>query len=137
MSYTIIEDEGIVIRDSDNKIVSPAQSFDDPDFQTYNTWANTPGNTPTIIASRGGVPPIVPEVVTMRQARLALLAVGKLADVTAAINSLPSPEKEAAQIEWEFSTTVVRTHGLVEQLSPVLGFTSEELDSLFLAAASY
>lgn len=46
--YTIILDQGIVIRDSDNKVVAPCESAEDPDFVIYNAWANTPGNMPTI-----------------------------------------------------------------------------------------
>ena len=47
--YTIILDQGIVIRDSDQKVVAPCQSDQDPDFVEYNTWANTPGNYPTVL----------------------------------------------------------------------------------------
>lgn len=46
--YTIILDEGIVIRDSDGVVVSPCQSDQDPDFVVYNTWANEGGNPTTI-----------------------------------------------------------------------------------------
>ena len=45
--YTIILDQGIVIRDSDGKIVAPAESDQDPDFVEYNNWANA-GGQPTI-----------------------------------------------------------------------------------------
>lgn len=76
----------------------------------------------------------VPQVVTMRQARLALLAAGKLNDVSTAIDQLPSPQKEAAHIEWEFSSTVERNRPLVQALGPLLGLTEEELDNLFRMA---
>ena len=49
--YTIILDEGIVIRDSDGVVVAPCQSDQDPDFITYNTWANK-GGIPTIYNTR-------------------------------------------------------------------------------------
>lgn len=77
----------------------------------------------------------VPAKVTMRQARLALLAAGKLAAVSAAINALPSPQKEAAQIEWEYSQEVQRHTGFVSLLAPVLGMNAEALDQLFVTAA--
>ena len=77
----------------------------------------------------------IPQVVTMRQARLALLGAGKLASVTAAINTLPSPQKEAAQIEWEYSQTVERNRGFVLLLSAALGLTDAQLDALFVTAA--
>lgn len=81
-------------------------------------------------------PVAVPQIVTMRQARLALLGAGKLAAVNDAINALPSPAKESAQIEWEFSNEVNRQNGLVSQLAPLLGMTDADLDALFIAAAA-
>lgn len=73
-------------------------------------------------------------VVDMRQARLALLAAGKLADVDAAIAELPSPQREAVQIEWEYGTRVRRTSPLVINLMPALGIDDVEMDQLFRAA---
>jgi len=81
-------------------------------------------------------PVAVPQIVTMRQARLALLGAGKLAAVNAAINALPSPTKEAAQIEWEYSQEVQRHNGFVSLLAPVLGMTEADLDALFVAGAA-
>lgn len=78
----------------------------------------------------------VPEVVTMRQARLALLQVGLLSNVEAAINSLASPQKEAAQIEWEYSQEVQRDKELVALLAPALGLNDAQLDALFVLAAT-
>lgn len=82
-------------------------------------------------------PPVpVPEVVTMRQTRLALLQAGKLANVDAAIAVLPSPNKEAAQISWEYSTEVRRDSDLLKQLAPVLGLDDAAIDALFIQAAT-
>ena len=77
----------------------------------------------------------VPQQVTMRQARLALLSAGLLDDVDAAIAALPSPQKEVARIEWEYSQEVQRHSGFVSVLAPALGMTDEQTDELFLAAA--
>jgi hypothetical protein len=76
-----------------------------------------------------------PQVVTMRQARLALLGAGLLDDIDAAINSLPRPQKEAARIEWEYSQEVQRHNGFVSVLVPILGLTEAQTDALFIAAA--
>lgn len=78
---------------------------------------------------------LVPKEVTMRQARLALRAAGKLAAVAAAIDAMPSPTKEDAQIEWEYSNTLRRDHPLVAALGPALNLTGEQLDGLFITAA--
>ena len=77
----------------------------------------------------------VPAEVTMRQARLALLAAGKLAAVDAAINALPDPPKTAALIEWEYSNAVRRDSQFVALLGPALGLDAAGLDALFIAAA--
>lgn len=78
----------------------------------------------------------VPAIVTMRQARLALLAAGLLAGVNAAIESLPSPQKEAARIEWEYSQTVERYRPFVLTIGAALNLTSAQLDDLFVQAAT-
>lgn len=78
----------------------------------------------------------VPQSITMRQARLALLNVGLLASVAAAIGALPSPSKEAAQIEWDHSQTVERHRPFVQSLSAALGLTGAQLDALFTEAAT-
>jgi hypothetical protein len=79
---------------------------------------------------------VIPSVVTMRQARLALLETSKLHLVDLAIDSLPSPQKEAAQIEWEYSGEVHRNKEFVLLLGAALGLTSEDLDNLFLLAST-
>jgi hypothetical protein len=82
------------------------------------------------------LPPVagVPQEVTMRQARLALNGMGKLAAVDAAIAAMPEPTRTQAQITWEFSSTVQRTQPLVLSLGPLLGLTSADIDLLFTTA---
>jgi hypothetical protein len=79
-------------------------------------------------------PPVVPQSVTMRQARLALLGAGKLALVQPAIDALPEPLRSAANIEWEFSGEVQRHKPLVLTLGPALGLSAADLDALFVTA---
>lgn len=76
----------------------------------------------------------VPQTVTMRQARLALLGAEKLALVDAAIDGMPEPQKSAARIEWEYSNEVQRNNSFVSALGPALGMTEEQIDALFVAA---
>lgn len=80
-------------------------------------------------------PPTVPAVVTMRQARLALLGAGLLDGVEAAIDAMSSPQKDAARIEWEYSQEVQRHNGFVSVLAPMLGLTEAQTDALFVVAA--
>jgi hypothetical protein len=79
---------------------------------------------------------VLPAVVSMRQARLALLSAGRYGDVAIAIAALPSPAKEAAQIEWEYATEVRRDSPLVTMLAESLSLDAAALDNLFASAAA-
>lgn len=83
------------------------------------------------------VPPLnVPQQVTMRQARLALLGAGLLNLVESAIEALEEPLKTQVKIEWEYSAVVERNSALVQQMSSSLGLTPSQLDQLFIQANS-
>lgn len=101
------------------------------DYQQYLKWL-AEGNTPEPIES---VTHEKPSKVTMRQARLALLSEGILSMVDDAIASLPSPQREAAQIEWQYSQEVHRDKELVLMLAPALNLSESQMDSLFELAA--
>lgn len=82
-------------------------------------------------------PQPVPVVVTMCQARLALLDIGLLDDVDGAIACMADPiTKRKAQIEREFSNEVQRNNGIVSVPAPALGLTEPQLDQLFICAAT-
>jgi hypothetical protein len=74
--------------------------------------------------------------VSMRQARLILLSQNMLSSIDGIIAQLPTPQKEAAQIEWEYATDVSRDSPLVAMLVQSLGLTEEDLDSLFTVAST-
>ena len=74
-----------------------------------------------------------PKVVTMRQARLALLQGGLLQTVQDAI---ANGTDEAMKIEWEYATEVKRDWASLVTLTTTLGMTSQELDNLFQLAST-
>lgn len=76
-----------------------------------------------------------PSVVTMRQARLQLLEDGILDQVVPTISNLPSPQKEQAEIEWEYAQTVQRDSELVSLLADELSLTEADLDNMFVNAS--
>jgi hypothetical protein len=77
----------------------------------------------------------IPAEVSMRQARMALEAVGMLESVEEAMDALPpGPQKRLARIEWEYATSLRRDHPLVAQLQAALALTDEQVDELFVAA---
>lgn len=78
--------------------------------------------------------PAVPESVSIRQARLALLAEGKLDMVDQVIAALPAAQSAAAAIEWEYATEVRRNSALLAALAPALSLDDAALDALFLVA---
>jgi hypothetical protein len=81
------------------------------------------------------LPPPPPEVVTARQARLALLSAGLLDNVDAALATISDPQaRRAAEIEWEYAIEIRRDSPLVAALSPLLGLTEEQVDDLFRVA---
>lgn len=87
-------------------------------------------------AALAGLPRTAAQVVSMRQARLALLGAGLMAQVNAAIAAMPGVEGEAARIEWEFANEIARNSSLVSGLSSALGLTDAQLDQLFNTAAA-
>jgi hypothetical protein len=82
------------------------------------------------------LPSSAPQSVTMRQARMALLAAGKLSQVESAIDALPEPNRTAARIEWEYSNEVQRGNSFVALLGAALSMSESELDALFTQAAT-
>ena len=78
----------------------------------------------------------VPEVVTPRQAKVALLQAGLLDDVEAAITALEDPAmRRLAEIEWEYAHEIRRDWPLLVQLAGVIGLSDEQVDELFVVAA--
>ena len=77
-------------------------------------------------------PTPIPQFVTMRQARLALLAAGLLDLVETAI----AGAGPAAKIEWDYATEVQRASGLVPAMATALGLTDTQIDALFVQAAT-
>lgn len=74
--------------------------------------------------------PPVPSIVSMRQARLALLQADLLDDVETAMASA----SRADQIEWEYATEVRRDSALVVSMTAALGWSSTQVDDLFRVA---
>lgn len=79
---------------------------------------------------------IIPNEVTMAQARLALYEEGLLGLVDETISLMPITEqREKAKIQWEFETKVNRNSALVYGLAGGLGLTDKMLDDLFIKAS--
>ena len=92
--------------------------------------------------ANANAPAPVPQEVTMRQGRLALLSAGLLDLVEGALDAMPetTPQevfaKKAARIEWDKSQTIQRHKGLTVTLAGVLGLTNQQIDDLFRLAVT-
>ena len=73
----------------------------------------------------------VPQQVTMRLARLALLSAGLLDDVEMVITAAG----RAAQLEWEYAAVVERSNPAVAAVQQQESLTDEQIDDLFREAA--
>lgn len=109
---------------------------DNSTIERFNfTRADFPDAQPPALPDYVPVVVAVPEVVTMRQARLALLGAGLLAQVNTAVANMPGAEGDAARIEWEYAQEVRRDSPLVAALSAAFGWTGAQLDDLFTEGA--
>lgn len=79
----------------------------------------------------------VPEAITPRQAKIALLHAGLLDDVETAISAIPDETtRRIAQIEWEYAQEVRRDWPLLVAVAGQMGLADEQVDDLFRIAAN-
>lgn len=127
--YKLIPNSTAIERISDGAIIP-----DDPrntDRAQFNEWL-ADGNTP----EPADIPPTAVIEVDMRRARLALLQSGLLGAVETAIASMTGDEGKAAQINWEYATTLRRDDALVMAITGGLALSESEVDDLFTLALS-
>lgn len=73
----------------------------------------------------------VPSSISPRQARLQLIALGKIDLVDPTIDTLNEPEKSNAKVEWEYATRYDITHPFVVQMLSILEI---DINEFFIAA---
>ena len=82
--------------------------------------------------------PSAVNVISMPQARLALLEAGLLDQVEAALAAIEDPRlRQRAQIEWEYAAEVRRDSPWVVAIAEALELGPEALDALFTAAGQH
>ncbi|MGN6772612.1 MAG: hypothetical protein ACTHJQ_22600 [Rhizobiaceae bacterium] len=86
----------------------------------------------TIITAADKVAQAVPDRVTSRQFKLQLLASGLLDQVETWIAS----QDQAVQIAYANSGTFLRTEPMMQTGFAALGFTADQIDAFFTAAAT-
>lgn len=99
----------------------------------YQTWEVRDLTAEEIAEHRKSM---IPESVTMRQCRIALLDAGLLDAVKSSIVTMPGTDGERARIDWEYAQEVRRDWPLIGYMAGDLGLADEQVDSLFMAAAA-
>lgn len=133
--YAIVDNGTFVeFRDFDSAPVLPGKPY----RKFYEVVRET--GTPAFEGVQNGkwliktapVEPSVPQIVSARQARLALLQANLLSTVTASVSSMP----QEVQITWEYATEWQRSDPYIISIGTSLGLSSAQIDQLFIAASN-
>lgn len=120
-----------------NKLFKSQQELmEDPDFISLDQ--NNKNHLLSLINGDIPVPqPGVPKSITARQFRSALVLRNISMDqILSIINSLPSPQKELANIALEYSNEFERNNPILNQVADLLSISQEELDEFFIFAST-
>ena len=75
----------------------------------------------------------IPNSLTSRQLRMQLVLMGvDLSIIDSVIDSLPEPQKSLAKINWEYAGTFERDNGMLKEMIPLLGFSEEQINKIFI-----
>lgn len=128
MKYAIIEN-GIVVNIAVSNAPLAANWVDGSGAQIGDEYVGGEFVRPEVIDP-------VPESVTRRQAKVALLQAGLLDEVEAGIEAIADPiTKRIAKLDWSEANEFRRDWPLLNQLAAGMGITDGQLDELFRAAA--
>ena len=76
------------------------------------------------------IPKVVPQTITPLQAKLQLYKLGLLDEVEALVTG-----DRTAQLYWEYALVIERDNEILLLMAEQLGFTSEQLDNMFINAS--
>lgn len=117
-------------------MIAPAEAVPEGKVSTSRTVECVNGVVRFVHVLEDAPEPEVPQSISMRQARLALLGAGLLSTVETSIDNLDEPDRSAARIEWEYATEMRRDHHLITALAAEMQLSEQQVDDLFIAAAA-
>lgn len=80
--------------------------------------------------------PIIPQVITSRQGKLALLDAGIYQQVVSAIDSMAGDAGVRAKITWESASEFRRDDPVLCSIAAALGLQGEQIDQMFVHGAT-
>ncbi|WP_026621284.1 hypothetical protein M728_001851 [Ensifer sp. WSM1721] len=153
---TVLNEVHAIVETAESEVYQLSINLTDMSGQTYDCdYLSRPddafGLNPTIrkwladnpyFSVQSYAPPTAEQIrasmssLSARQLRLGLVDAGvSLTQITAAIDSMPAgPEKDRAQIEWEYATSFSRLHPLTATIGRALGLTETQIDAMWTAA---
>jgi hypothetical protein len=97
-----------------------------PQSNAYQTINAMPANAPLVIAD-----------VSPRQIRLAMIQCGLYpSQIDALVATMPQPQQAQTQAWWDYSISFQRNQPLVMQIAAAVGWSSAQVDALWLLAAT-
>jgi hypothetical protein len=126
--YKINTANGDITRLSDGFVITAP--YDEPEYLEYADWVIA-GNTPEEFYQEVKV---VPETVSRFQARAALYVSGYLATIEQVMQDINTPM--LSKLAWQDAQEFRRDSTLANSMGQFLGLTSDQLDDLFIQAAS-
>jgi hypothetical protein len=119
-----------------NETAEPT-TIEEVDGAWVQQWNVRPATQEELDARAAAAAALVPQQVSRRQARQALLLAGLLDQVPAKIALIEDPTRRGlAQIEWDDSQVFERSRPLLIEIGAAIGLDAAGLDKLFIEAGS-
>lgn len=101
--------------------------------ETGETRDETPEELAALEVERTAIQLIVPDTVSARQMKLALLG----ADLLDPIEAFVATQDRGVQISWEYATEFHRNDAMLADMAQAFGLTGDQVDDIFRTAAGF
>ena len=152
MNTILVKDERVVWLHTDYRdelksgMIQIAEEVPEPENNGMDADLRFDGNKfyyvytekiPEVIPDEQPLPKQVPEKITARQLKSALILSGlSLSTIDSIIRTLPHPQQDLAMVDWEYSTNFYRNNTMINQIAGALKLTSQKVDEIFILGAT-